>query len=78
MLAGDLSTSVCTICVEHLFTREQMFHGFGNKKLFCAPVSDFNLLLDCCHIAPQGVADVHSEPLFLLNMWDGSKWVQKE
>jgi len=27
------STSVCTISVEHLFTREQMFHGFDNKEI---------------------------------------------
>ena len=62
MLAGDLSTSVCTIRVEHLFQLEQMFHGFANKRRFCIPVSEF----ECCHIAPQRIADVHSEPPLLL------------
>jgi hypothetical protein len=31
--------------VEHLFTREQMFHRFANKKLLCARFPDFNLPL---------------------------------
>jgi hypothetical protein len=52
--------------VEHLFTREQMFHRFGNKKLFCASAYDFNWVFSGCHVAPPGIADIHSEPPFLL------------
>jgi hypothetical protein len=45
---------------------------FFKWRIFCAPVSDFNLLLDCCHIASPGIADIHSEPPFLVRVGCGT------
>ena len=43
-----------------------MFYRFVKQETLLCPRFRFHLLFGCCHIAPQGIADVHSEPPFLL------------